>query len=211
MPFYKKYQKENAAVALWRIEESKEELSFLVGSETMSELAALGYGSDKRRVEWLAVRVLLAHLFGEAVRLKYHGDGRPFVEGFSGDISISHTSGWVAVAISADGRIGVDVELRSRNALNAASHFVRDEQLQAIESSSPNEAALLCWIAKEALFKVVGNLGGNFKENISVAPFKMCEEGIIPLSIVGLPSYPERQFNVSYFFENEIAVAVVRE
>lgn len=211
MPFYKKYQKGNALVALWRIEEGEEELSRLAGQTAMSELASLGYGSEKRRVEWLAVRALLAHLFGGEVQVKYNSDGRPFVENFHGDISISHTNGWAAVAISKNGRVGIDVELRSRSALKAASLFVNEEQLNDIVSSSPNDAALLCWVAKEALFKVVGNIGGNFKENISVAPFRVCDEGAIPLSVIGLPSYPERTFNVAYFFENNIVVAIVVE
>ena len=64
-----------------------------------------------RRLEWLAVRVLLYTLSGEEKEIAYHPSGKPYLADDSASISISHTKGYVAVALGLPGReVGVDIE-----------------------------------------------------------------------------------------------------
>ena len=64
-----------------------------------------------RRLEWLAVRVLLYTLSGEEKEIAYHPSGKPYLADDSASISISHTKGYVAVVLGLPGReVGVDIE-----------------------------------------------------------------------------------------------------
>ena len=50
-----------------------------------------------RRLEWLAVRVLLYTLSGEEKEIAYHPSGKPYLADDSASLSISHTKGYVGV------------------------------------------------------------------------------------------------------------------
>lgn len=64
-----------------------------------------------RRLEWLAVRVLLYTLSGEEKEIAYHPSGKPYLADDSASLSISHTKGYVAVVLGLPGReVGVDIE-----------------------------------------------------------------------------------------------------
>ena len=52
-----------------------------------------------RRLEWLAVRVLLYTLSGEEKEIAYHPSGKPYLADDSASLSISHTKGYVAVVL----------------------------------------------------------------------------------------------------------------
>lgn len=87
--------------------------------------------------------------------------GRPIVENASCDrapsISLSHSGGWVAVAASDAGAIGIDIEVhRPRRNLNgiAAAAFGPDEQW--LVASDGAEGFYRIWTLKEAMAKASG-------------------------------------------------------
>ena len=75
-----------------------------------------------------------------------------------GDFSLSHSGGWVAMALSPWGRIGIDVELFPTEITVLPDGLTRREQ-ERIESFAELErlrALATIWSAKEALAKAMG-------------------------------------------------------
>ena len=80
--------------------------------------------------------------------------------------------------------------------------------LDAYQPGERNFVALVHWCAKEALFKIVGDLGGNFKDNIHVAPFEVAENGQVQLALVGLDGVGDGKFVAGYSVLDELLVVL---
>jgi hypothetical protein len=71
--------------------------------------------------------------------------------------------------------------------------------------------ALVNWCAKEALFKITGDLGGNFKDNISVGELGEGETGHVALTLMGVEYPGEPLFVADYSFCEELLVVLCRK
>ena len=210
MPLLGQYSVAGADVLVWKVTETLDELLGMV-SPLCAAYALENFASTKRCVEWLAVRAVVARLFGADVRIMYDATGKPRLDGVDGCVSISHTEGYAVVAFSRDGEIGVDVELLTRDVVPVARRFMPLELLDGLSASERNCVALLHWCAKEALFKIVGDLGGTFKDNISVAPFSFEDKGQVKLSLVGVDNAGENSFVADYCVFNGLLVTLCRK
>jgi phosphopantetheinyl transferase len=159
----------------------------------------------------LAVRAIVAQQFGDKARVVYDVAGKPSIEGVAGYISVSHTKGYAVVAFSRECEVGVDVELVSRDVLSVAGRFMPAESLDVFPSVERNKVALLNWCAKEALFKITGDLGGNFKDNISVGELGSGERGRVTLTLTGVDCPSEPLFVADYSFCEELLVVLCRK
>lgn len=87
--------------------------------------------------------------------------GRPVVHGHGLHTSLSHTEGGIAVALSHDGFIGIDMEPTKRAAeLPAIASLVMHprelETLARLPDKPRAQALLALWVRKEALLKASG-------------------------------------------------------
>ena len=210
MPLQRKLCWDSVDVWVWKITETADELSLLVPGEQAC-YARETFASEVRRAEWLAVRVIMAQLFGDSAHIVYDVAGKPSIEGVAGYISVSHTKGYAAVAFSRECEVGVDVELMSRDVLPVAARFMPAESLDVFPSVERNRVALVNWCAKEALFKITGDLGGNFKDNISVGELGEGETGHVALTLMGVEYPGEPLFVADYSFCEELLVVLCRK
>lgn len=114
------------------------------------------YKSETRRFEFLATRLLLRVVLGSGVEIAYHPTGRPYLRGnVCLNISVSHTDGYVAIALSVQ-RVGLDIEPVSSRQLRLRERFMAPtEWEQATQFASPEVVASIGWSAKEALYKLI--------------------------------------------------------
>jgi 4'-phosphopantetheinyl transferase len=87
--------------------------------------------------------------------------GRPVISGAPFDFSVSHTAAWVAIAVTADGRIGLDVEDR-RTArtcgIDAVALCSQEAQaLASVPEATRPDWLLRAWTRKEAATKLTGH------------------------------------------------------
>ena len=197
-------------VWLWKITETVDELSSFVPREQVL-YACEKFSSVKRRAEWLAVRAIVAQQFGREVQIVYDAAGKPSLDGVAGYVSVSHTKGYAVVAFSRDSEVGVDVELVSRDVMSVAGRFMPAESLDVYPPVERNRVALVNWCAKEALFKITGDLGGCFKENISVAGFELKMCGRLSLSLVEVDCPGEPLYVADYSFYDDLLVVLCRK
>lgn len=148
---------------VWHITESEQELrdSLQHPDYFAAKTAPLKPGSH-RMLEVLAVRRAMKELFyGEEQQVVYDRHGRPSLAGSGPFISISHTSGYVAV-IASERPVGIDIERRASRVVRVANRFLQPAELARLSllAAQDDERLLLflhlCWSAKEAAFKVLG-------------------------------------------------------
>lgn len=181
MIYYDK-QIDGIRVVVWHVTEEYEELlSMLPDADSVQNEAEQQFSSEFRRVEWTAVRVLLYTVLDRQVHINYNDQGAPLLPDYEGlHISISHTKGFVAIALSESDVVGIDVEQIER--LDTTNQFDDKEKMPRVEKvrsrfMGNDEYAetivgmLLHWSAKETVFKVLGREGVDFHDDLKVQPF----------------------------------------
>lgn len=136
----------------WHTTETEAELLSLLPPQADygAQSAALG-ASRRRREEWLTVRVLLHEALGPDARIAYFPTRRPYLLESSLHLSVSHTHGYVAIAL-ADYPLGMDIELWSPRALRLTPHFLLPDERNLLPPDPEREAVML-WSAKETAYK----------------------------------------------------------
>lgn len=172
MPLSLQTKMGDANVSVWSITETEEELVNLVPYDCSHALASMS--GERRRKEWLAVRALLAEVCGSDERICYDEWGKPFLASGSGFITVSHTDGYALIAYSEEVEVGADIELISRDVTRVARKFVPEIE---IEDYKCNSMLLLRWCVCEALFKLVGDVEGTYKDNIRMKPLRPRSSG----------------------------------
>lgn len=101
---------------------------------------------------------LLSRLVGETVNVEHDDKGAPHLPDYPDlNVNISHCPKAVAVAVSADGKVGIDVESRRRVGDDLMRRVCTPEELAAVhEAADPTMAFLQLWTRKEAVLKMRG-------------------------------------------------------
>lgn len=135
----------------------------LRGQVTPADWAAAAILPPRRRAEYLTWRAVVYRELG-AVQIGYNDDGAPVLIGDPRRIGVSHSGGYVAVAIS-DRRCAVDIEPVTRNFARAASRFLTFAE--AALSDDPRLPGVV-WCAKETLYKYAGEPGLELLRDLTV-------------------------------------------
>jgi 4'-phosphopantetheinyl transferase EntD len=127
---------------------------------------------EQRQREWLTVRVLLRKILGEEKQILYTDSGKPYLADSSYYISISHTKGYVAIALDENDTVAVDIEQISPQVENVRSRFMNETEERNISQNHPLTHWLLHWSAKETLFKYLNDSDIEFKSQLHIHPFE---------------------------------------
>lgn len=165
MPFCKAIKDELSGAwgGIWDVTESEDDLRRLLPSDSpyLSELDK--FKLPKRRLEFLAARVLVETLMPDAPRIVYRPTGKPYFESVCRKLSISHTSHYVAVLFSNAAEVGIDIEAVSDRVMKVRNRIVSQR-----EHADTLYEILLHWSAKETAFKILDVEGLDFCENFCV-------------------------------------------
>ena len=188
--------------AICRFDESFSELAALCDDASLVAYALEHFGSEKRRCEWLAARILIRQLVGSCAEVCYSADGKPMLRDSSYQISISHTTGYVAVALHRKCSVGVDVEAVGAKVLKLYKRFLNSVEVDSLDKNSETVAILLHWSAKESFYKIIGNQGGSFADNFTVSPFIVSSSGNFSISYTDNRTLIKK-CSVIYIVEND--------
>ena len=117
-----------------------------------------GDGSQREREQSLAYDILCRLLGGEHPRLEHNDQGAPFLPDHPElSVSISHCRRAVAVAVSPEGRVGIDVECRRRISDSLVERVCTSDEVAAVRAAAdPVMVFLQLWTRKEAVLKMRG-------------------------------------------------------
>ena len=155
----------NISLSIWSIEES---LDFFLSNLRLTkncEQRLDKLKSDEMKKQFLAVRKLI-QLNGISLdSLSYSSEGIPFLN-TEKNISISHTKGFSAIAISPK-PVGIDIQDFRDKILSISKKFINSKERDLIDPSSIKELTLV-WCIKEATYKVHRKPGLDFKGEIKI-------------------------------------------
>ena len=157
--------------------------------------------SDKRKQEWLAVRLLLKHLAGPDKYIIYKENGAPALQNSPLNISISHTTGYAAIILSKNQNPGIDIEYLSGRAWKLREKFLGEDELRMLipsdeKSGSNTNISTICWCAKETAFKALQQTGVDFIEHLHIEPFALSKKGVLKLKETKTPQ--QQTFDINY-------------
>lgn len=209
--YLKKTLENEAEIAVWKIEETEEELKALcsVPNDEMEEISWIK--SESMRKQRLAVRALLDEMFDEKVYLSHHDNGKPFLENMVTNISITHTDKYVAIILHEYEDVGIDIESLDRDFSAVELKALSEEEIEDLDDDKRNEQLAIYWCAKEAVFKRVSLYNVDFAEQIEVERFHPRGEGELEATFVSKDGY-EEEFDLEYItFDRHVLVWVVGE
>ncbi len=145
---------------IWRMDETLEEMMELTKHHYDHELSEIS--NPTRKKERITSRFLLETLVGQKVEVKYEESGKPICSGIH--FSISHTKNYVAVIV-ANKPVGVDIEYKNDRVFRITEKFMHTDELKFLsECTEKQKFALLCWCAKETVYKILDENGVDFAE-----------------------------------------------
>ena len=209
--YLKKTLENEAEIAVWKIEETEEELKSLcsVPNDEMEEISWIK--SESLRKQRLVVRALLDEMFDEKVYLSHHDNGKPFLENMVTNISITHTDRYVAIILHDSEDVGIDIESLDRDFSAVELKALSEDEIEDLDDDKRNEQLAIYWCAKEAVFKRVSLYNVDFAEQIEVERFHPRGEGELEATFVSKDGY-EEEFDLEYItFDRHVLVWVVGE
>lgn len=210
MPFEKIINTPIGVIGIWNLTDSSEELISQCQLSDSEQQRFNNLIAERRKKEFLATRVLLEKLRGKNQQISYNKWGKPSLKGTSTNISISHSADFATVFIS-EKNIGIDVEQTTRNIDRVAKRFLHPKEQEFISTlEKQQEANILFWAAKEAIFKCTEESGVEFNEQIFIAPFELSDAGEFNGSLQ--LSSKKDTFKLHYtFFKNNVMVYCVAQ
>ena len=178
MALFLQHKERSCQWAVWKMDEGIEELLNLlpVSLKTEYEKEIQQFTSEHRRQEWLSVRVLLFTLLEEKKEIGYKSSGKPFLVDGSFYISISHTQGYVAVILSSEVLVGIDIEQYGKRIHKVIDRFIRPDEQVGSYQGDITWGLLLHWSAKEAVFKYMKDPDADLRK-LCLSPFILQKEG----------------------------------
>ena len=176
MALFLQHKTDDIQWAVWKMEESLDVLLLLLpgARRAFCEQELNRFVSERRKMEWLSVRVLLYSMLQEDKEIGYSPEGKPYLTDHSFFISISHTKGYVAVMLASFTPAGIDIEQYGQRVKRVYDRFIRSDERVEPYQGDETWSMLLHWSAKETIFKSMENADADLR--------KLCLSHFIPQS-----------------------------
>ena len=142
------------------------------------------FSKGKRTLHWLATRVLLRYMLDtpDYIECLTDKNGKPYLVDFPQRISLTHSFDYAAVMMSDHSEVGIDLELIKPKILRIADKFMKPEEMEflgAMDEECRIRHLYACWCAKEAVYKLQGDRGVSFRENMTIEPFSFQDQVVL--------------------------------
>jgi 4'-phosphopantetheinyl transferase len=210
MEWIKKIETEAGILGIGELNKPLEEFLFGFQStdserETFDKLIL-----EKRKKEFLGVRLIAEELLHEKSEIIYDSAGRPALKNSLLNISISHSNELVAILVS-EKKVGVDVENINRTIEKVAKRFLSQKELEYTKRQKDAQTTMiLFWSTKEAVYKCSGLNGILFNHDIIIHTGEIGENEPFYTELIkdGIKHIYQCR---SFFFKNNVVVYSVEE
>jgi len=165
---------EESAWGLWQITETEEELAYLALESCPDDIIA-----PLKRKEFLAGRALVKALVekvgGEYSGIRKDEQGKPYLKDHDHEISLSHSSPYVAAQINRNSAVGIDIEQPKEKLLRVAPRVLSETEGEDAGDNIVKHCVY--WCAKEAMYKLYGKRGLHFNSQLNLEPFELKRSG----------------------------------
>jgi phosphopantetheinyl transferase len=208
MPFSKKIETPEGVIGIWELTESSSNLEADFQFSDAEKATFESFKIEKRKKEFLAVRVLLKEILGRKAEIIYDESGKPILKNISCNLSISH-SAQLAVVFLSKKNIGIDTENIHRHIQPVVNRFLSEKEKEQTSNTPDTQTAqILYWSAKEAIFKCTREKNIQFNTGILIQPETKHGE----LCGQVLKTNHTTHFELRYFFhQNNVVVYCVEQ
>jgi len=208
MPLVKTfYPLKVAVIGVWHITETLGELKNSIVLTKEDETTYSSFKVERRKKEWLCVRILLKKLTNENHRIFYDENRKPFLKNTIINISISHSKNYVAVYLDQEKNLGIDIEEPREQVLKITSKFLSPIELTYLTEKNKITKPTVLWCVKEALYKFYSKKLLDFKTELAVEPFDLQVNGMVWALIIK-ENY-KKLLSVKYVCEQNYILAFV--
>jgi 4'-phosphopantetheinyl transferase len=171
--------------AIWKIEETVDELLSKLQLDDAEQEKLRQLSKGKRTLHWLATRVLLRYLLqtNEYIHCPSDSNGKPYLPDYPYKISLTHSFEYAGVMLSTQGDCGMDLELVMDKVVRIKEKFLKPEELAFITPENEILQLYACWCAKEAVYKLQGNRGVSFLDDMTIKSFNYKPQGVMLLDL----------------------------
>ena len=181
-------------VLVKQMTETEDELIEKLGNFDAYKPDFLKLTTEKRKLEFLNIRVGLNNMLGEDVFILYDNQGKPYIADKQYNISISHSKNMLALATHPSKLVGIDVEFYTDKVQKIYKRFLSQTEQEELFGDKDVEKLMMAWSAKEALYKVIGKEAVDFARQLRIFPFSKNESGEIEAEHV--PT--QQKYNLKY-------------
>ena len=167
----------DAGLLVWELTESSETLRNQLDLTESDKIVFEKIVSEKRKLEFLGIRIALKTLLGREIQIGYDGNGKPHLLDNKHHISVSHSHQWIAVMAHPTHSVGIDIECPTDKIQKLYTRFLSSEEQHDLSEGKDNRQLLLAWSAKEALYKIIGKDAIDFATQLRIFPFKVKQSG----------------------------------
>lgn len=161
----------DAHLGIWKMTEP---LTFFESRLTLfpREVDEIKTLKERKKGEWFCSRYVLhvlsdRHIRGACLKDEF---GKPFLEGSSYHISMSHSEYRTAI-IASPHKVGIDIQHKVEKITRIAPKFLSEKELSQIPKNNEINYLHFYWGAKEALYKIYGKKEVDFKKHLTILPF----------------------------------------
>lgn len=198
------YKINNIFFGIWRIDETIDQLYAILNKKRHTrDIYLQNIKNGEKLREKLAVRALLKSMLRTDISISYTETGKPILINNDLHISISHTNGYVAVALSTDTTFGIDIEYISDRVTKIKDKFINKEEYIDFEQYETH--LLIHWSAKESLYKAINKKGIDFKNSLTIEKFIPQLEGFISAYFI---SASKKEYTINYSVKPEYVITV---
>lgn len=176
----------NAFWCLWEITESFDQLmqKVVLNEDGKKEIDSISHPVKQR--ERLASRCCVQELVKQ-IGKEYKGiikdeHDKPYLQGYAFHISISHSFPFAAAILHKKLRVGIDIEKPEEKLGRIAHRFLNENEFA--DTNGDLKKLCIYWSGKEAIYKLNGKTGLNFKKDIRIAPFNLHKRDVIKSEFV---------------------------
>ncbi len=158
------------SVLVWEIEESNEELLHQLPEKIKEDPVFTQINVVHLQTEFLVGRLITGKIC-EYLSIDYQGiskdeHGKPHLKNVDWEMSLTHSKAFVVVAVHPTKAIGIDIEKPTNKLQRIMNRLFTNEENEMVNGDLIKMSWF--WSAKEALYKLYGKRGIDFRENLNL-------------------------------------------
>lgn len=194
------------SILVWEIEESNEELFDLLPESITQDKVLLSIQVPHLQTEFLVGR-LITSLICEYLHIDYHGitkdeHGKPHLRNSPWEMSLTHSKSFVVVAVHPSKPIGIDIEKPNKKLRRIMPRLFSEIENEMVGDDLVKMSWF--WSAKEALYKLYGKRGIDFREHLLLSFSAEAFTGKIKLPL----HETDHQFRIEQIQDYYLVIAI---
>src|SRR5665213_794542 len=118
------------SLSILKMEAGKDYSLLINNQESIADILTTNHKSQIRKQQLIGARYLLQELIGDSAPyiIEYTIHGKPYIKESDWELSISHTKEYIALILSKDKKVGIDIEIFDPRLKRIENKFLRDDE-----------------------------------------------------------------------------------